>query len=67
MKFSINLGIIISTFLLLFLISMLLDWKFIRMQIIRQILIYILMLVIAAIAFRILVIINKPPKKGELK
>lgn len=57
-KFSINIALIIITFSMLFATSILLEYNFIKALIVRQIIIYLFMLVQVFIAYRIFIIIN---------
>lgn len=57
-KFSINIAIIIATLLFLFATSMLLETIFIQTLIVRQIIVYLLMLVELFVAYRAIILIN---------
>lgn len=57
-KFSINIAIIFATLIILFTTSMLLETVFIKALIVRQIIIYLVMIVQVFIAYRAIIIIN---------
>lgn len=58
-KFSINIAIILATLLVLFATSMLLETIFIQALIVRQIIVYLVMIVQVFIAYRAIILTNK--------
>lgn len=63
--FLINIIIIITTMALLFAITLLLDLSFIQAQPVRQILVYILMVIVLFVLTRALILINKGPQSQK--
>lgn len=57
--FLYNLLTVISTVVLLFTVSMLLDWQFIQAHTVRKVVVYLVMLVVLYIGFNVVVLINK--------
>lgn len=54
MKDSYYLAVIVFGFALLFVVSLLLEWSFIQERVVRQIVVYVLMLLICFVMFKLL-------------